>query len=104
MSFLEMLDELNEELTGKGEEPVAFDSDCREGIPKRGAERVPTLRCLGSRRVAPTTTWLATWLPSIRNSDGAGYDRDSPGPPHCGFEGNTCGGDLVDEMQMKFLL
>ena len=32
MSFLEMLDQLNEELTVKGEEPVAFDSDCREGI------------------------------------------------------------------------
>jgi succinate dehydrogenase / fumarate reductase iron-sulfur subunit len=32
MSFLEMLDVLNEELNGKGEDPVAFDSDCREGI------------------------------------------------------------------------
>jgi succinate dehydrogenase / fumarate reductase iron-sulfur subunit len=32
MSFLEMLDVLNERLTEQGEEPVAFDSDCREGI------------------------------------------------------------------------
>lgn len=32
MSFLEMLDVLNERLVAKGEEPVAFDSDCREGI------------------------------------------------------------------------
>ncbi|MGI9155072.1 MAG: succinate dehydrogenase/fumarate reductase iron-sulfur subunit [Marmoricola sp.] len=32
MSFLEMLDVLNEELNEKGEEPIAFDSDCREGI------------------------------------------------------------------------
>ncbi|OYO05704.1 succinate dehydrogenase/fumarate reductase iron-sulfur subunit [Enemella evansiae] len=32
MSFLEMLDLLNEQLTVAGEEPVAFDSDCREGI------------------------------------------------------------------------
>jgi succinate dehydrogenase / fumarate reductase iron-sulfur subunit len=32
MSFLEMLDVLNEELIGKGEMPVAFDHDCREGI------------------------------------------------------------------------
>ena len=32
MSFLEMLDVLNEELIAKGEEPVAFDHDCREGI------------------------------------------------------------------------
>lgn len=32
MSFLEMLDVLNEQLIAKGEEPVAFDHDCREGI------------------------------------------------------------------------
>jgi len=32
MSFLEMLDVLNEELTLSGKEPVAFDHDCREGI------------------------------------------------------------------------
>jgi succinate dehydrogenase / fumarate reductase, iron-sulfur subunit len=32
MSFLEMLDVLNEDLLVKGEEPVAFDHDCREGI------------------------------------------------------------------------
>jgi succinate dehydrogenase / fumarate reductase iron-sulfur subunit len=31
-SFLEMLDILNEQITARGEEPVAFDSDCREGI------------------------------------------------------------------------
>ena len=31
-SFLEMLDILNEQLIERGEEPVAFDSDCREGI------------------------------------------------------------------------
>jgi succinate dehydrogenase / fumarate reductase iron-sulfur subunit len=32
MSFLEMLDEVNQSLIRKGEEPIAFDSDCREGI------------------------------------------------------------------------
>src|SRR5436190_6221457 len=32
MSFLEMLDVVNEGLIARGEEPVAFDSDCREGI------------------------------------------------------------------------
>ena len=32
MSFLEMLDVLNEQLNDIGEEPIAFDSDCREGI------------------------------------------------------------------------
>lgn len=32
MSFLEMMDVLNEQLIQKGEDPVAFDHDCREGI------------------------------------------------------------------------
>ena len=32
MSFLELLDLLNEQLMKKGEQPVEFDSDCREGI------------------------------------------------------------------------
>ena len=32
MSFLEMLDVVNEDLIARGEEPIAFDSDCREGI------------------------------------------------------------------------
>lgn len=32
MSFLEMLDVVNEHLLEKGSEPIAFDSDCREGI------------------------------------------------------------------------
>ena len=32
MSFLEMMDVLNEQLIASGDEPVAFDHDCREGI------------------------------------------------------------------------
>jgi succinate dehydrogenase / fumarate reductase iron-sulfur subunit len=32
MSFLEMFDVLNEQLINKGEDPIAFDHDCREGI------------------------------------------------------------------------
>ena len=32
MSFLEMLDVVNEDIIKKGEDPIAFDSDCREGI------------------------------------------------------------------------
>ena len=32
MSFLELLDVLNEDLTRRGEDPIAFDYDCREGI------------------------------------------------------------------------
>ena len=32
MSFLEMLEVVNEQLVGEGKDPIAFDSDCREGI------------------------------------------------------------------------
>ena len=32
MSFLEMLDVVNEDIIKRGDEPIAFDSDCREGI------------------------------------------------------------------------
>ena len=32
MSFLEMMDVLNEQLVGEDREPIAFDHDCREGI------------------------------------------------------------------------
>ena len=32
MSFLEMLDSVNQTLVRAGEDPIAFDSDCREGI------------------------------------------------------------------------
>src|SRR5215207_10172894 len=32
MSFLEMLDVVNEDLLARGDTPIAFDSDCREGI------------------------------------------------------------------------
>jgi len=32
MSFLEMMDQLNEQLIENNEEPVAFDHDCREGV------------------------------------------------------------------------
>ena len=48
-SFLEMLDVLNEDLSVKGEPPVAFENDCREGIvgnhsgPSRSASRAGRL-------------------------------------------------------------
>jgi succinate dehydrogenase / fumarate reductase iron-sulfur subunit len=32
MSFIEMLDTVNEQLTLEGKDPIAFDNDCREGI------------------------------------------------------------------------
>ena len=49
MSFLEMFDVLNEELIVKGEEPIAFDHDCREGICGSCAmniDGVNTLACI----------------------------------------------------------
>jgi len=51
MSFLEMLDQLNEELIRQNKEPIAFDSDCREGICGtcglviNGMPHGPKLRC-----------------------------------------------------------
>ena len=63
MSFLEMLDVVNERLIEKGEEPIAFDHDCREGIcgqcgvvingdaarPAAGARRPASSTCGASR-------------------------------------------------------
>ena len=41
MSFLEMIDVLNEQLVRKGEDPIAFDHDCRDEVVRNvGVERV----------------------------------------------------------------
>jgi succinate dehydrogenase / fumarate reductase iron-sulfur subunit len=92
MSFLEMLDVLNERLIGQGEEPIAFDHDCREGIcgscgvmidgeahgPQRG-----TATCqLHMRRFADGATitvepWRAAAFPVVRDLvvDRSAFDR-----------------------------
>ncbi|MCL1838299.1 MAG: succinate dehydrogenase/fumarate reductase iron-sulfur subunit [Propionibacteriaceae bacterium] len=85
MSFLEMLDMLNEELTVKGEEPVAFDYDCREGIcgmcgivingvpHGRGNSAVATTTCQLHMRnfkdgdVITIEPWRATPFPIIKD-------------------------------------
>ena len=54
MSFLEMLDVINEDLTLQGKDPIAFDHDCREGICGSCGGNLPTSR----RR------WLRIWLPT----------------------------------------
>ena len=95
MSFLEMLDLLNEDLTLKGEEPVAFDHDCREGIcgmcgvvingaaHGRSASPVPTTTCqLHMRSFADEATidvepWRAGAFPVIKDLvvDRTAFDR-----------------------------
>ncbi len=56
MSFLEMLDLLNEQLTARGDDPVEFDSDCREGIC--GMCGLPIQGVAHGQRAASTTCEL----------------------------------------------
>jgi len=92
MSFLEMLDVLNEQLTQKGEEPVAFDHDCREGIcgacgvmingQAHGPDKRTTTCQLHMRRFADGDTiviepWRARAFPVIKDLvvDRSAFDR-----------------------------
>lgn len=91
MSFLEMLDVLNEGLIAKGEEPVAFDSDCREGIcgmcglvikGKAHGPEVTTTCQLHMRSFTDGDTitiepWRATAFPVIKDLvvDRSAFDR-----------------------------
>jgi succinate dehydrogenase / fumarate reductase iron-sulfur subunit len=82
MSFLEMLDMLNERLIATGEEPVAFDHDCREGIcgmcslvidgRAHGPDQGTTTCQLHMRRFADGDTihvepWRANAFPIVRD-------------------------------------
>ncbi len=81
MSFLEMLDVLNEELFARGEEPVAFDSDCREGICgmcglvingiAHGPERTTTcqlhMRTFKDGDTITVEPWRSTAFPLIKD-------------------------------------
>lgn len=81
MSFLEMLDVLNEELFARGEEPVAFDSDCREGIcgmcglvingVAHGPERTTTcqlhMRTFKDGDTITIEPWRSTAFPVIKD-------------------------------------
>lgn len=82
MSFLEMLDVLNEQLTLKGEEPVAFDHDCREGIcgmcslvingqPHGGKYRTTTcqlhMRHFKDGETVVIEPWRASALPVLKD-------------------------------------
>ena len=72
MSFLEMLDIVNEKLTLEGKEPIAFDHDCREGIcgmcgavvngRPHGPEKGTTLCQLHMRHFSNgDTIWIEPW-------------------------------------------
>jgi succinate dehydrogenase / fumarate reductase iron-sulfur subunit len=81
MSFLEMLDVLNEQLILSGEEPVAFDSDCREGIcgtcglmingDAHGPEITTTcqlhMRSFADGETITIEPWRATAFPVLRD-------------------------------------
>ncbi|MEX2286020.1 MAG: succinate dehydrogenase/fumarate reductase iron-sulfur subunit [Planctomycetaceae bacterium] len=92
MSFLEMLDVLNEQLIARGEDPVAFDHDCREGIcgtcgmmingQAHGPDRETTACQLHMRRFRDGDTiviepWRATSFPVVRDLvvDRSAFDR-----------------------------
>ena len=92
MSFLEMLDVLNQDLIKKGEEPVVFDHDCREGIcgscslmingEPHGPDRLITTCQLHMRRFSDGDTiviepFRATAFPVIKDLmvDRTAFDR-----------------------------
>jgi succinate dehydrogenase / fumarate reductase iron-sulfur subunit len=92
MSFLEMLDVVNEGLISKGEEPIAFDSDCREGICgtcgmmvngiAHGPDRGTTVCQLHMRRFKDGDTitiepWRAKAFPILKDLivDRSAFDR-----------------------------
>ncbi|MGE0373966.1 MAG: succinate dehydrogenase/fumarate reductase iron-sulfur subunit [Planctomycetaceae bacterium] len=92
MSFLEMLDVLNQQLIGAGEEPVAFDHDCREGIcgtcgimingQAHGPDHETTTCQLHMRRFEDGDTiiiepWRARAFPVLRDLvvDRSAFDR-----------------------------
>lgn len=92
MSFLEMLDVLNEQLIARGEEPVAFDHDCREGIcgtcgvmingQAHGPDSATTTCQLHMRRFQDGDTiiiepWRAEAFPVVRDLvvDRSAFDR-----------------------------
>lgn len=92
MSFLEMLDEVNEKLIKEGKEPIAFDHDCREGIcgscsmmingmahgPERGTTACQLhMRKFGDGEHIYVEPWRAAAFPVLRDlvTDRTSFDR-----------------------------
>jgi succinate dehydrogenase / fumarate reductase iron-sulfur subunit len=92
MSFFEMLDKLNNELVLKGEEPIAFDHDCREGIcgtcglmingrahgPQRGVTTCQLhMRSFSDGETIVVEPWRARAFPVIKDLivDRRAFDR-----------------------------
>ncbi|WP_339711160.1 succinate dehydrogenase/fumarate reductase iron-sulfur subunit [uncultured Kriegella sp.] len=114
MSFLEMLDVLNEELINKGEEPVEFDHDCREGIcgtcslqingEPHGPDRLVTTCQLHMRKFKDGDTiviepFRATAFPVIKDLivDRSAFDRiqQSGGYISVNTSGNTVDANAI---------
>ncbi|MCO6482716.1 MAG: succinate dehydrogenase/fumarate reductase iron-sulfur subunit [Flavobacteriales bacterium] len=110
MSFLEMLDVLNDQLIREGQEPVAFDHDCREGIcgmcslyingRPHGPGRHITTCQLHMRRFKDGETiyvepWRAKAFPIVKDLvvDRSAFDRIQAAG---GFISVNTGGNLVD--------
>jgi succinate dehydrogenase / fumarate reductase iron-sulfur subunit len=91
-SFLEMLDVVNQGLVEKGEEPIAFDSDCREGIcgscclmingiphgPERGVATCQTfMRVFQDGQEIYVEPWRARAFPLVKDLvvDRSAFDR-----------------------------
>jgi succinate dehydrogenase / fumarate reductase iron-sulfur subunit len=107
-SFLEMMDQLNEELIEKGEDPVVFDHDCREGIcgmcslhingEPHGPENATTTCQLHMRKFKDGDTifiepWRARAFPVVKDLsvDRGAFDRiiQSGGYVSVNTSGNT---------------
>ena len=114
MSFLEMLDVLNESLNNKGEEPIAFDHDCREGIcgmcslyingEAHGPSRAVTTCQLHMREFSDGDTiyiepWRAKAFPVVKDLvvDRSAFDRiiQSGGYVSVNTSGNTIDANAV---------
>ena len=114
MSFLEMLDVLNESLNNNGEEPIAFDHDCREGIcgmcslyingEAHGPSRAVTTCQLHMREFSDGDTiyiepWRAKAFPIVKDLvvDRSAFDRiiQSGGYVSVNTSGNTIDANAV---------